>query len=50
MYNIAHLTILLFVTDKYGMIFIETILPENYSIILQQDCPIYIVNIKQKLK
>lgn len=37
-------------TDKYGMMFIETILPENYSIILQQECPIHIVNVKQKLK
>lgn len=29
------------------MNFTQDILPNDYSVILQQDCPIYIVNVKQ---
>lgn len=29
------------------MNFTQDILPDGYSVILQQDCPIYIVNVKQ---
>ncbi|XP_022164897.1 protein-lysine N-methyltransferase EEF2KMT isoform X2 [Myzus persicae] len=32
---------------KYDLQFTQSVLPENYSIVLQQDCPIYIINVKQ---
>uniref|UniRef100_A0A2H8TTJ6 Protein FAM86A n=1 Tax=Melanaphis sacchari TaxID=742174 RepID=A0A2H8TTJ6_9HEMI len=32
---------------KYDLKFTQNILPNNYSIVLQQECPIYLIHIKQ---
>jgi len=40
----------LFFSEENNMYFTQDILPDNYAIVLQQDCPIYIVNIKQNAK
>ncbi|KAL4143675.1 hypothetical protein QTP88_005981 [Uroleucon formosanum] len=32
---------------KYDLHFTQSVLPDNYSIVLQQDCPIYIISVKQ---
>jgi len=36
-----------FFSEKYKLNFVQDILPDNYSTVLQQDCPIYIINVKQ---
>jgi len=40
---------LFFFSEKYDLKFTQNILPNNYSILLQQECPIYIIHIKQNL-
>jgi len=34
-------------SDKNHMPFTQDILPDNYSVVLQQDCPIHIIHVKQ---
>lgn len=38
----------LFLIGKYNLDFTEDILPDNYSMLMQQDCPIHIINVKQQ--
>jgi len=34
-------------SEKYDLHFAQSVLPDNYSIVLQQNCPIYIIRVKQ---
>lgn len=43
------LPISFFFPEKYDLKFTQNILPKNYSILLQQECPIYIIHIKQNV-
>lgn len=35
------------ILKKYELSFVQDVLHDNYSIVLQQDCPIHIINVKQ---
>jgi len=48
-FKISNILTILFFSGKYDLQFTQSVLSDNYSIVLQQDCPIYIINVKQNV-